>query len=266
MSLSLYNSKRHFNDTPEPKGKTKSSKGSLRFVIQKHDASHLHYDLRLEMEGVLKSWAVPKGPSVNPEDKRLAMMVEDHPFDYRDFEGIIPEGNYGAGTVIVWDEGFYEPVDHEGLSRKEKEKILLQQLHSGNIKIEFHGEKLKGEYALFLMKGKGDRSWILMKKSDDYSSEKDITKLNKSVKTGKTIADVAKENGTVPNHPEGRVKTSRKSPPIQLLDQPPVKRPASKKSASKKTAPKKKSAGKVATKRPAGKKAASSKKKVRKKI
>ena len=253
MSLSVYNSKRHFNETPEPKGKTRSSKGSLRFVIQKHDASHLHYDLRLEMEGVLKSWAVPKGPSVNPEDKRLAMMVEDHPYDYRDFEGIIPEGNYGAGTVIVWDEGFYEPIEGDGLSRKEKEKILLHQLHTGNIKIVFHGEKLKGEYALFLMKGKGDRSWILMKKTDDYSSKKDITKLNESVKTGKTIAQVAQENGTVPNHPEGKTKALKKSPPIQLLDQLPVKRSATKKSATSK---------KSALKRTAPKKAGSSKKKL----
>ena len=261
MSLSIYNSKRHFNETPEPKGKNKSSKGSLRFVIQKHDASHLHYDLRLEMEGVLKSWAVPKGPSVNPDDKRLAMMVEDHPYDYRDFEGIIPEGNYGAGTVIVWDEGYYEPIESDNLSRKEKEKILLHQLHSGNIKIVFHGEKLKGEYALFLMKGKGDRSWILMKKTDEYSSTRDITKLNKSVKTGKTLAEVAKENGTVPNHPYVPVKAKKKSPPIQLLDQEPVKRSTTKKSATKKSAATKQVDEKIFSKRSAGKRAASSKKK-----
>ena len=181
MSLSLYKKKRSFDKTPEPSGKERSSKGSLRFVIQKHDASHLHYDFRLEMDGVLKSWAVPKGPSLNPSDKRLAMMVEDHPYDYRNFEGVIPEGNYGGGTVIVWDEGFYEPLDSAGLSRKEKEKALKKQLHAGNLKFIMHGKKIKGEFALFLMKARGERSWILMKKNDAHATDADILKKNKSV-------------------------------------------------------------------------------------
>ena len=110
MSLKDYQSKRDFKQTSEPKGKSESSAGKLKFVIQRHAASRLHYDFRLEMDGVLKSWAIPKGPSLNPDDKRLAMMVEDHPYNYRTFEGTIPAGNYGAGEVEIWDEGTYEPL------------------------------------------------------------------------------------------------------------------------------------------------------------
>jgi bifunctional non-homologous end joining protein LigD len=190
MSLSLYKKKRSFNKTPEPEGGKSTSKNKLLFVVQKHDASHLHYDFRLEMEGVLKSWAIPKGPSLNPEDKRLAMMVEDHPFDYRTFEGIIPEGNYGAGTVIVWDEGTYEPLENPSTNKKENEKNLLRQLHAGSLKFVMHGKKLKGEFALVKTAYRGENSWLLIKHRDDYATTEDITKKNKSVTSKKTLQQV----------------------------------------------------------------------------
>lgn len=190
MSLTKYKQKRSFDQTPEPTGgMSKSAK--LHFVIQKHDASHLHYDFRLEMDGVLKSWAVPKGPSLNPADKRLAMMVEDHPYDYRDFEGIIPKGNYGAGTVIVWDCGTYEPIEPVR-SKKEAEKLLLKQLVAGSLKFTLHGEKLNGEFALVHTHGRGDNAWLLIKHKDAFAKTTDVTKKDKSVMSGKTIAAMEK--------------------------------------------------------------------------
>jgi bifunctional non-homologous end joining protein LigD len=190
MSLIKYKQKRSFTATPEPKG-GKSTKGELRFVIQKHAASHLHYDFRLEMDGVLKSWAVPKGPSTDPSVKRLAMMVEDHPFDYRNFEGVIPKGNYGGGTVIVWDEGTYEPDDNLGADKKIVEKDLLKQLKAGMLKFTLYGKKLKGSYALVKTNGRGENSWLLIKHRDKYASEKDITTKEKSVISNKTLKQVA---------------------------------------------------------------------------
>jgi len=211
MSLSLYKEKRKFDKTPEPRGKSSSSKGALRFVVQKHDASHLHYDFRLELGGVLVSWAVPKGPSLNTADKRLAMHVEDHPLDYRNLEGVIPEGNYGGGTVIVWDEGEYWPLEGEELSRKEQEKLLKQQHEAGNMKIVLKGKKLKGAFALFLMKGRGERSWILQKKDDRYASETDVLEKDKSVKSGKTLAQIAKVNGAEVKHPDNEEKVKKRT-------------------------------------------------------
>jgi bifunctional non-homologous end joining protein LigD len=195
MSLSLYRKKRSFNKTPEPEG-GKAAAEKLVFVIQKHDASHLHYDFRLEMRGVLKSWAVPKGPSLDPEIKRLAMMVEDHPYDYRTFEGIIPKGQYGGGTVIVWDEGTYEPVEGATGTKKEMEKNLLSQLYKGRLKIRMHGKKVKGDFALVKAASRGDNSWLLMKLNDRFASTTDITKKEKSVVTGRTIAQVEKAEGS----------------------------------------------------------------------
>jgi len=192
MSLSLYKKKRSFDNTPEPSGNGKRKKGKqLLFVVQKHHASHLHYDFRLEMEGLLKSWAIPKGPSLNPSDKRLAMEVEDHPFDYKDFEGIIPKGNYGAGTVIVWDNGTYEPS--EPANGKDPEKQLLHDLHKGRLSIRLHGKKLKGDFALVKTKGREENAWLLIKRNDRYAKETDITKKDKSVVSDKTIEQV-KEN------------------------------------------------------------------------
>ncbi|MEO7209688.1 MAG: DNA polymerase ligase N-terminal domain-containing protein, partial [Chitinophagaceae bacterium] len=196
MSLEKYKEKRDFTKTSEPKTGKSIDKNKLQFVIQKHNATRLHYDFRLEMEGVLKSWAVPKGPSVNPNDKRLAMMVEDHPFDYRSFEGIIPKGEYGGGTVIVWDEGTYEPIENIK-GKKAQEKYLLAQLKLGSVKVKLHGQKLMGEFALVKTKGMGENAWLLIKHKDEYAAAKDITKKDKSVLSGKTIAGMAKTSEKV---------------------------------------------------------------------
>ncbi|UFH33759.1 3'-phosphoesterase [Chryseobacterium sp. C-71] len=181
MALKDYNEKRKFDKTTEPKGKTKKSEDQLIFVIQRHAASRLHYDFRLEMDGVLKSWAVPKGPSLNPEDKRLAMMVEDHPYDYKDFEGNIPEGNYGAGQVEIWDSGTYEPLD--GTIKLSDEKELLKELKDGSLKFILHGKKLKGEFALVKMKNAENNSWLLIKHKDKFAEEKYDAEENVSPKS-----------------------------------------------------------------------------------
>ena len=169
MSLKTYREKRDFTKTKEPgKSSKKSGDKELVFVVQRHHASRLHYDFRLEMEGVLKSWAVPKGPSLNPKDKRLAMMVEDHPYGYKDFEGEIPKGNYGAGNVYKYDTGSYESVKNPA----DSEKQLLKELKEGSIKIRLDGEVLKGEFALVKMKGAEDNAWLLIKHDDEYADKK----------------------------------------------------------------------------------------------
>src|SRR5690606_9272149 len=169
MPLEDYNNKRNFKETSEPQGKEKPSGTELKFVIQRHAASRLHYDFRLEMDGVLKSWAVPKGPSLNPADKRLAMMVEDHPYSYRNFEGSIPKGNYGAGEVEIWDEGTYEPLSSKNLQ-------------DDSIKIKLNGIKLKGEFALVKIKNSAEKNaWLLIKHNnefathDEYNAEEYLT-------------------------------------------------------------------------------------------
>jgi len=192
MSLSRYNKKRNFTRTSEPSAKKKSKKSEqLVFVVQRHDATRLHYDFRLEMEGVLKSWAVPKGPSMNPKDKRLAIMVEDHPYDYRNFYGTIPKGNYGAGEVEIWDEGTY--TDLEDSDKKTTEKKLLANLKKGEIKFRLHGKKLKGEFVLVKLKGQEENQWLLIKHNDEYATENfDIEKVSSLKKKKSNAAEERK--------------------------------------------------------------------------
>ncbi len=160
MGLEPYHEKRRFERTSEPQGEVEASPAGNLYIIQKHAASHLHYDLRLELDGVLKSWAVPKGPSLKPVEKRLAVHVEDHPIEYGSFEGIIPEGEYGGGTVMLWDRGAWEP---EGDPREGYAK--------GDLKFKLHGERLNGSWVLARMKGKArgeeGKNWLLIKKRDD---------------------------------------------------------------------------------------------------
>ncbi len=186
--LGQYKKKRNFKQTPEPKGQINSSKDRLAFVVQKHAASHLHYDFRLEAKGVLLSWAVPKGPSIDPEVKRLAIMVEDHPFDYKDFEGIIPKGQYGAGEVIVWDNGIYLPADAVSgdITTKEAEKLIASGIRKGKLTFVLLGKKLKGEWTL-IKTGKDENQWLLIKHKDKYAGTKDITHMNKSVISKRTV-------------------------------------------------------------------------------
>lgn len=179
--LASYRRKRIFASTPEPSGTDRRSGRQLRFVVQKHRASHLHYDLRLEADGVLKSWAVPKGPSLDPHQKRLAIRVEDHPWEYRNFEGTIPEGHYGAGEVIVWDRGTYREAHEDG------EDAVLKGLRKGALSFVLRGEKLKGEFSLVRL-GR-PRQWLLIKKNDAFATTGDITRDDRSVRSGKRLPD-----------------------------------------------------------------------------
>ena len=188
MPLEDYQKKRNFDSTSEPKAESISteesnlgeaipikSKNMLKFVVHKHFASHLHFDLRLELDGVLKSWAVPKGPSINPKDKKLAVMVEDHPLEYKDFEGIIAEGNYGAGKVYIWDHGTYHALDTYDM--QESSLILMEGLEKGHMTFILNGEKLKGEFALIRLKKALPKDWLLIKKNDEFAAEIDISVL-----------------------------------------------------------------------------------------
>lgn len=231
MSLDKYNQKRDFSITAEPKAGISKDKNKLMFVVQKHDASRLHYDFRLEMDGVLKSWAVPKGPSLDPKIKHLAMMVEDHPFDYRNFEGIIPQGEYGGGTVIVWDQGYYETIEPIK-GKKAQEKYLLAELKKGSVKMKLHGEKLNGEFALVKTNGMGENAWLLIKHDDEFATKKDVTKMDKSILSEKSIEMMEKTSEKVwkgghaekltDNKPKKKStsKSAAKEPKAEEVDEP----------------------------------------------
>lgn len=203
MALEEYQRKRRFEETPEPPAKVAKSGGN-RFVVQKHDATRLHYDFRLEMEGVLKSWAVPKGPSLDPADKRLAMQVEDHPVSYFDFEGNIPEGNYGAGSVMVWDVGTWQPlsaVQKDGKYVPGTEAEAAAMLAKGDLKFRLNGQRLKGDFALVKMKGRRPGSkgneWLLIKKHDQYVEEGyEIETIDESVLSKRSMDEISGDAGS----------------------------------------------------------------------
>ena len=191
MSLTKYREKRNFARTPEPLGEPtakRSSKG-LVYVVQKHRASHLHYDFRLEFGGVLLSWAVPKGPSLNPSVKRLAMRVEDHPLAYAAFEGVIPEGDYGGGTVMVWDKGTWTAESEDA----------AEALENGDLKFTLRGQKLRGSWVLVRTRGFGsraDKSWLLIKHRDRFASGNDVTiEKPRSAASHRLLADIARDEG-----------------------------------------------------------------------
>jgi DNA ligase D-like protein (predicted 3'-phosphoesterase) len=194
MSLREYEKKRDLKRSPEPSTARRRQRSKKpRFVVQKHDARSLHYDFRLEAGGTLKSWAVPKGPSTDPREKRLAMPTEDHPLDYADFEGVIPEGHYGAGPVIVWDRGSYR-----NLTERDGEEVPIEEaLNGGHAVVWLEGEKLRGGYAL-TRTGKGERErWLLVKRRDEEADARrnPVSTQAESVLSGKTIEEIREEGG-----------------------------------------------------------------------
>jgi bifunctional non-homologous end joining protein LigD len=206
MALTEYKKKRKFDKTPEPGPETKRTKSGRMFVIQKHRATALHYDFRLEADGVLKSWAVPKGPSLDPKVKRLAMQVEDHPVDYAKFEGVIPEGEYGGGTVMVWDYGTYKPEETTNVS---------EAIRKGELKFSLNGKKLKGSWVLVRTR---ERQWLLLKHRDYYTTEEEVTELAPvSILTRRSLAEIAEDEG-------GNVKKAATGDPKKIPPRTGVKR------------------------------------------
>src|SRR5207237_2790719 len=187
-----YSAKRSFNATPEPAPAPVGKRiGPLLFVIQQHAARRMHYDLRLECDGVLKSWAIPKGPSLDPSEKRLAAQTEDHPFDYASFEGVIPAGQYGAGEMIVWDCGVYSPDEGNEYwfhDREEAERRVRAGLDKGKLGFFLRGEKVKGSFALVRMADR--KNWLLIKHKDRFAAATDLTALARSVLSAATLDDV----------------------------------------------------------------------------
>lgn len=250
MALEEYKRKRRFAETPEPPPKIEK-KSKHRFVVQRHRATRLHYDFRLEMDGVLKSWAVPKGPSLDPADKRLAMQVEDHPVSYFDFEGTIPEGNYGAGTVMVWDVGTWEPIGNPA-----------ETLRKGDLKFSLNGEKLKGEFALVHIKSRRPDSkgteWLLIKHRDAYVQPGyDIDKYDYSVLTKRSLNEIAGDAGSAEWTSSKKVAGRGTSSKNDWLADSIAKADAKKARATKKTT-KASAALKSTTTKPAAKKSARS--------
>jgi len=181
--LREYNRKRDFARTLEPEGKEEAAKGSLRFVVQHHLARRDHYDLRLEWDGVFLSWAIPKGPSYNTRDKRLAVQVEDHPLEYRNFEGTIPQGEYGGGVVMLWDEGYWEPLGD-----------VAEGLRDGILRLVLKGNRLKGRRALVQLKNKSKLNklnWLFLKEKDEYAQSEDgVSGFTTSIRTGRTMGEI----------------------------------------------------------------------------
>ena len=230
MGLEAYKKKRRFEETPEPAGEIGGEAGH-RFVVQRHEATRLHYDFRLEMDGVLKSWAVPKGPSLDPDEKRLAMMVEDHPVSYFSFEGIIPEGNYGAGTVMVWDVGQWlplspKPVDGKYVPGTDRE--AEEMLAKGDLKFRLAGKKLSGDFALVRMRsrrpGSKGNEWLLIKKRDDDAVEGyDAEEYDESALSQRTMRQIASEHDqewvSRPAGPKGKLKAAWLADAVAKLDE-----------------------------------------------